>query len=124
MENNDTIICQRGIELIDQVEDLIKNLRERGFDNRDRLFRKMAEEFGEYAEAIEYYNGSTRKVEKFKDKATPKEKLEEEIVDMFMIVLALGGIEGFSTCEMLERLKSKLEHQKFLHESRIAEKTK
>lgn len=108
-------------ELIFEVEDLIRNLRERGFDNRDRLFRKLVEETGEYAEAIEYNNGSTKKVEKFKDKETPSEKLEEEIVDIFMITLALGQIEGLSMAEMLKRLRDKLKKQKFIHESRSAE---
>jgi NTP pyrophosphatase (non-canonical NTP hydrolase) len=108
-------------ELVFEVEDLIRNLRERGFDNRDRLFRKLVEETGEYAEAIEYNNGSTKKVEKFKDKETPSEKLEEEIVDIFMITLALGQIERLSMAEMLKRLRDKLKKQKFIHESRSAE---
>lgn len=109
-------------ELVEQVEALIRNLRERGYDDRDRLFRKLVEETGEYAEAIEYNNGSTKKVEKFKDKATPQEKLEEEIVDIFMIAVALGQIENLSIFTMLERLRKKLAEQKFIHESRLAEK--
>jgi NTP pyrophosphatase (non-canonical NTP hydrolase) len=110
------------VELTEEVEDLIANLRERGYDNRDRLFRKLVEETGEYAEAIEYNNGSTKKVEKFKGKATPQEKLEEEIVDIFMIAVALGQLEGLRLPEMLKRLRDKLAQQKFIHESRLTEK--
>ncbi len=110
------------MELVSEVEDLIANLRERGYDSRDRLFRKLVEETGEYAEAIEYNNGSTKKVAKFKDKVTPQEKLEEEIVDVFMIAVALGQIEGLRLYEMLERLRDKLAEQKFIHESRLAER--
>lgn len=110
------------LELADQVGDLIRNLRERGFDNRDRLFRKLVEETGEYAEAIEYNNGSTKKKEKFSGKTTPREKLEEEIVDVFMIALALGQFEGFSLYEMLDRLKTKLEQHKFIHKVSVSEK--
>jgi NTP pyrophosphatase (non-canonical NTP hydrolase) len=105
-------------DIIEEVEKLIRNLRERGYDNKERLFRKLIEEIGEYAEAIEYENGVTKKVEKLRAKATPKEKLQEEIVDVFMITLALGQIEGLSAYEMFRRVGEKLKKQKFIHEER------
>jgi len=125
MKNNTSLketisaLLNNKIDLIDNVELLIEDLRERGFDNRDRLLRKMIEELGEYAEAIEYYNGSIKKIEKFKDKGTPTEKLREEIVDVFMIVMALGQLEDLSIYDIFERLKTKLEQQKSIHETRL-----
>jgi NTP pyrophosphatase (non-canonical NTP hydrolase) len=77
--------------------------------NRDRLFRKTIEELGEFAEAIEYDNGSTAKVKKFKGKVTPQEKLHEEICDVAMMVLALAFNSGLKTDDVLRTIYEKLE---------------
>lgn len=111
--------CQtmKSIEMMNRAVELIDNLISRGFDTRERLFRKLAEEVGEVAESIEYCNGSTRKVEKFKGKATPKEKLNEEIIDVFIVVIALGRVEGLSISDMIDGLVKKLSEQRKISES-------
>jgi NTP pyrophosphatase (non-canonical NTP hydrolase) len=98
----------RTQNLILDVQTLINNLENRGFDSRDRLLRKLVEEVGEYCEAIEYFNGSSKKVKKLQDVATPQEKLKEEIVDVVMMGLALARREELSICDVLEAIKTKL----------------
>ena len=95
-------------ELICQVNNLMALLHHRGFGDRDRLFRKLVEEAGEYAEAIEYLHGGRRKIEKFKNKVTAREKLEEEIVDVIMMGLALATLEDLKVENILEKIYNKL----------------
>jgi NTP pyrophosphatase (non-canonical NTP hydrolase) len=109
------------LDLVNDVDKLIGLLGERGYGSRDRLFRKLAEETGEYAEAIEYLNGSTRKVAKFAGKETPEEKLKEEVSDMVMMGLALARVEGMHVKDVLLEIYRKLslredEYQKSLKE--------
>jgi NTP pyrophosphatase (non-canonical NTP hydrolase) len=94
-------------DLLDDVDYQIHLLRERGYGNRERLFRKLIEEAGEYGEAIEYDNGSTRKKAKFKGE-DPKEKLKEEVVDIVMVGLALASIEELCVEDVLDILIDKL----------------
>lgn len=112
-------IFNKEKSIIKQTEFLIHDLKNRGFNSRDRLFRKLVEELGEYAEAIEYNNGSTRKKAKFKNKATPKQKLQEEIVDIFMVTIALAYIEDLSIIEMLKKIIDKLGERKKEHDNRV-----
>jgi len=100
--------------LIKDIEKLISNFKVNGYDDRERLFRKLVEEVGEYSEAIEYNHGSPNKMNKFKDIATSKEKLQEEIIDVLVITLALGNIEELNIYEMLKRVKNKLKKQEEL----------
>lgn len=95
------------MNLIVEVNRLIKLLPYRGYGDRDRLLRKLLEEMGEYAEAIEFDNGASRKIEKFKDK-DPKEKIKEEISDVIMVALALASCEGLNVEDILEIIISKL----------------
>jgi len=95
-------------------------LASRGYGERDRLFRKLVEEMGEYAEAIEFNNGATRKKKKFGDK-DPKQMLRGEVVDIIMVGIALARAEGLKVIDILERINEKLskrekEHQKTLGE--------
>ena len=103
---------------IDKAGELIDNFISRGFGTRERLFIKLAEEVGEVAEAIEYCNGSTRKIEKFKNKMSAREKLYEEIIDVFVIITTLGRIEGLSIHDMIGGLVEKLSEQKSISEAR------
>lgn len=93
---------------ISKANDLIGLLKDRGFGERDRLFRKLVEEVGEYAEAIEYEQGAERKVAKFEGKVSPKEKLVEEVVDVVIVALALARIEGLRVEGVLGAINSKL----------------
>ena len=95
-------------KLVKEVDVLMECLMNRGFRNRDRLLRKLIEESGEYAEAIEYNNGSTRKIAKYAGLVSAKEKLDEEVVDLVMITLALAHIEGFSIKKVLLQIFDKL----------------
>jgi NTP pyrophosphatase (non-canonical NTP hydrolase) len=94
-----------------RVRRALGKLAERGYGGRERLQRKMAEELGEYAEAIEYFNGATRKVAKFKDKVSPEEKLCEEAVDMLMIACAIVQAEGIDIFDALEAVAAKLDER-------------
>jgi len=95
------------MKLIEETQELIRLLKERGFNNRDRLFRKLVEETGEYAEAIEFSNGSTRKVKKYSN-IDPKDKLQEEICDIVMVALALASKEDLFIVDCLSRIRDKL----------------
>lgn len=77
-------------------------------ENRDRLFRKLIEEIGEYAEAIEFENGSTNKKKKFGD-VSADDMLEEEICDVVMMALALARYEGLNIRTVLKNVSKKLE---------------
>lgn len=92
----------------DEIANLLTRWKIWKTENRERLFRKLVEELGEYCEAIEFENGSTNKVEKFKD-ITPDEKLEEEICDVIMMSLALARYEGLNIEKVLENIHNKLE---------------
>ncbi len=94
--------------LIKEVDDMIDRLKDRGFDTRDRLFRKLVEECGEYAESIEYYNGNSRKVEKLSKYASPEEKLKEEISDVILVALGLANLDGLKISDVLLLVKKKL----------------
>lgn len=97
---------------IRMVEYYIELLRSRGWGSRDRLLRKLMEELGEYAEAVEYDNGSTNKIKKLQDVCTPKEKLQEEICDVAMMTFALASDAGLDVDDVLMRIWLKLEkHQ-------------
>lgn len=98
---------ERTRMLVMDVDRLIGLLKDRGYGSRDRLLRKLFEEIGEYCEAIEYSNGSTRKVQKFKG-IDPKSKLSEEISDVVMVALALARTEGLDISSVLEIIKEKL----------------
>lgn len=87
---------------------LIGLLKDRGYNDRDRLFRKLIEEAGEYAEAMEYERGATRKVAKYQGETTPKEKLTEEISDVVMVALALARTEGLMIEDVLSIINRKL----------------
>lgn len=87
--------------LYDDVNKIINKYE----DDRNSLFIKLLEEIGEYAEAIEYEKGVKRKVDKFN--ISPEEKLQEEIADVLLIVLALGKQEGLNLKDLLERIKEK-----------------
>ena len=102
---------------IDKINELLQGLLDRGYGDRERLFRKLIEEIGEYAEAIEYDNGATRKKEKFKDQ-DPKELLEEELSDIFMVVLALATCESISVETMVDRIYNKLSKREREHRER------
>jgi NTP pyrophosphatase (non-canonical NTP hydrolase) len=91
-------------------------LEKRGWGNRDRLLRKLMEELGEYAEAVEYDNGSSGKVKKFKDKETPQEKLHEEICDVVMMALALANNAGLKTNDVLRTIHEKLAEKERMYE--------
>lgn len=96
-------------ELINKVDQLIQNLDKRGWGDKNKLFYKLVEEVGEYSEACSYANGSTAKIAKFKDKATPIQKLHEEIVDVIMMGFALAYQDGLEVEDVLERIAEKLE---------------
>lgn len=109
------------MEKLKKANELIGLLKDRGYNTRDRLFRKLSEEVGEYAEAIEFANGATRKVAKFGGKFTPQEKLQEEIADVIMVALALARIEGMRVEDILDTINFKLgeresEYQRSLYE--------
>jgi len=111
----------RCLILVQEVNNLIDGLRVRGYTNRDRLLRKMIEEMGEYAEAVEYHNGATRKVKKFKGKDS-KKMLREEISDLIMVGFALAKVDGYKIEDVLMSIRDKLskreaEHQKGLGKS-------
>ena len=96
---------------LNKANQLIGLLKNRGYQSRDRLFRKLVEECGEYAEAIELFYGATRKVD----------KLEEEIADVVMVGLALARIEGMTIEDVLNTIILKLseredEYQRSKHE--------
>lgn len=103
------------------LDDLIVLLDKRGWGNKDRLFRKLIEECGEYAEAIEFENGSSGKVKKFKDKATPQQKLHEEICDVIMMALALAHKDGLSVDEVLKTIYKKLYEKEAAHQAKLKE---
>jgi len=105
---------QNASDLICNVDYLLKSLKDRGYGNRERLFRKMIEEAGEYGEAIEYYNGATRKVKKFQGKDA-KEMLREEISDLVMVGLALASLDDLGIEDVLTRIKNKLERREEEH---------
>jgi len=102
---------------VDRLQKQLKLLADRGYGDRDRLFRKMVEEFGEYAEAIEYYNGSTRKKKKLGG-LDPVAKLREEVADMLMITLALAKVEGMDIVRACDMAASKLEQRTKEHNER------
>jgi len=93
--------------ILADVEYYITLLRLRGFNSRDRLLRKLMEEAGEYAEAMEYNDGSTRKVAKFKGE-NPAEMLKGEATDLIIIALALASIEGLNIRTALQGVVDKL----------------
>ena len=92
----------------DDIADLLTRWKIWETENRDRLFRKLMEEIGEYAEAIEFENGSTHKKKKFGD-ANPDDMLEEEVCGIAMMVLALARYEGLEIRTVLENISKKLE---------------
>ena len=95
----------------DDIADLLTRWKILENENRDRLFRKIVEELGELAEAIEFENGSTNKVKKFKGK-NPGDMLEEEICDVVMMALALAKYEGLGIRTVLENVSKKLEKKR------------
>lgn len=95
-------------ELLKETNKHIEALKLRGFDDRDRLLRKLQEEAGEYAEAVSYSYGDSRKVRKFDGKISPTEKLQEEVVDLTMIALALANLDGLKVADVLGRINEKL----------------
>jgi NTP pyrophosphatase (non-canonical NTP hydrolase) len=108
--------------LIRSVNKLIGLLKNRNYGDRDRLIRKLLEEMGEYAEAVEFDNGATRKVAKFKG-LNSKTKLKEEISDVIMVAFALARFEGYTVEDVLEVIVCKLskredEYQKSLKEDK------
>lgn len=103
------------------IDELIDLLGKRGWGNRDRLIRKLAEEFGEYCESVEYLNGSSGKIEKFKDKATPQQKLHEEICDVIMMALALAHKDGLSVDDVLKTIHKKLYEKETAHQAKLKE---
>ena len=103
------------------LDELIALLDRRGWGNRDRLIRKLVEEFGEYCESVEYLNGSSGKIEKFKDKATPQEKLHEEICDVIMMALCLARKDGLSINEVLNRIYTKLYKKEMAYQEKLKE---
>jgi len=100
-------ITSRETALVRDVDKLIGLLSARGYGDRDRLLRKLMEEVGEYCEAIEYANGSTRKIKKFEG-VDPQAKLLEEISDVVMVALALAKLDGRCTADILVVIKEKL----------------
>lgn len=101
---------------VNNVNHLLGLLSQRGYGDRDRLFRKLLEEIGEYAEAIEFDNGATRKVKKFQGK-DPKAMLKEEISDVIMVALALARAEGFFIEDVLESIETKLSKREQEHQN-------
>lgn len=104
-------------QLLDNVDLYIKKLKERGYGDRDRLFRKLIEEAGEYGEAIEFSHGSTRKKAKFKDE-DPKEKLCEEAADIVMVALAISSLDDIGIRAALNRIIAKLSIRQKEHDER------
>ena len=94
-------------DLVFKVNNLIGLLASRGYGDRDRLLRKMLEEIGEYAEAVEFKNGATRKLAKFSGQ-DPHYKLKEEISDVIMVALALARVDGLKIEDIFEVIKEKL----------------
>lgn len=103
------------------LDELIALLDKRGWGDKNRLFRKLIEECGEYAEAIEYENGSSGKVKKLKDKATPQQKLHEEICDVIMMALALAHKDGLSVDDVLKTIHKKLYEKETAHQAKLKE---
>lgn len=100
---------------------LIGLLKNRGYNTRDRLIRKLCEETGEYCEAVELANGATRKLAKYPN-VSPQNKLAEEISDVVMVGLALARIEGLMIEDVLDIINRKLgereeEYQRSKNES-------
>lgn len=91
-----------------RLEGLIFYLKNRGFRTRDRLFNKLMEEVGEYCEAVEFQNGSSRKVAKFSGE-NPDEKVAEEISDVLMMAFALLNYHEISIDDAVERMIRKLD---------------
>jgi NTP pyrophosphatase (non-canonical NTP hydrolase) len=103
-KNERIVLSELGIEM--------RLLAERGFGERERILRKLMEELGEYAEAVEYANGSTNKIKKFAGRATPEEKLKEESCDLLMMALAAVGAEGFGIMEACRAVTEKLRRKR------------
>jgi len=95
----------------DDIADLLRRWKIWENENRDRLFRKLMEEIGEYAEAIEFENGSTNKKKKFGD-VSADDMLEEEICDVVMMALTLARYEGLEIRTVLENISKKLEKKR------------
>lgn len=103
------------------LDELIVLLENRGWGDRDRLIRKTMEELGEYVESVEYLYGSSGKVEKFKGKASPQEKLHEEICDVIMMALALAHKDGLSIDDVLKTIHKKLYEKETAHQAKLKE---
>lgn len=104
-----------------RLDELIKNLLQRIGTDRNRILRKIMEELGEYAEALEYNNGCSRKAKKFEGGPTPREKLREEIADLFMVVVALARLEGLGILDVGEIVVDKLSKRKREHEKKTSQ---
>jgi len=111
IENPADHLCTEEFRALRKLEAQLASLAERGYGDRDRILRKLAEELGEYAEAIEYLMGASRKVKKFSGIVSPKEKLQEEAVDLVMMAFAAARAEGLDAVETCLRVAKKLEER-------------
>lgn len=96
--------------MIDDLENSLELLFKRGWRDKDKLFKKIVEEIGEYSEALTFEAGATRKVAKYKG-IFPKDKCREEICDVLMMALALAKMEDFTVLEALEAVNDKLKER-------------
>ena len=90
-----------------EIDYEIRDIRRRGLHGRDKLFRKLSEEVGEYAEAIELLYGNKRKVEKFLG-LNSMDRLRDEITDVIMIALCLAEIDGLGVDRVLDSVLEKI----------------
>lgn len=91
----------------------LRSLAERGFGTRERIQRKLAEELGEYSEAVEYHLGSTDKKRKFgRQGVSPGEKLREEACDLVMMSLAAAQAEGLDVVDVCRIIADKLKRKR------------
>lgn len=102
-------LCTLEFRALRMLRKQLIGLAERGYGDRDRILRKLAEELGEYAEALEYFHGASRKVEKFSGVASPQEKLQEEALDLLMMAFAAVQAEGIGPTEACQMVADKLE---------------
>ena len=92
------------LSTIENVDYLIGVLKNRGY-KRDRLFRKLVEEMGEYSETLEMIDNFKKEKLKGRD---PNELAKLEICDVIMDGFALAETHGLKINDVLEIIREKI----------------